>query len=242
MDIDYHRTSLINGVVGPIDMVERTLAVLICACITITGMLLLASWYREETFLKVSPSDVDGLAPGTSVEVEGTIVERFEPSGYRFTVLQLEDDLGARVKVFCAFVATDLVVGDEIRVRGIVSLYEGETEVVIDSPLHIKVLSTGPLRDLTSLGAILAEPWSFAEKEPLVPVEVSTWPVPDQDQGVMWCLVTEPDTVKGALVFVRFGSDEVPAELEPGTRMDLRVAVRYDPSAGFVYLEVLGTV
>lgn len=222
-------------------MVERILAVLICACITVTGMLVMASWYREETFLRVSPADVDGLAPGTSVEVEGTIVERFEPSGYRFTVLQLEDTKGSSVKVFCAFAASDLTVGDRIRVRGIVSLYEGETEVVVDSSQYITVLSEGPQRDLATLSAILAEPWAFTDAEPLISVEVSTWPVCDQDKGASWCLVTEPDSVRGPLTFARFEGDGSTAELEPGTRLDLRVAVRYDPSSGFVYLEVLGT-
>ena len=67
-------------------------------------------------------------------------------------------------------------------------------------------------------------------------------PVADLGGGHIWFVVEEPDGVGDVTAIARLPSGPAGADLKMRTALDLRVAVRYDPSMGLYYLEVLGTV
>ena len=223
-------------------MVDRTLAVIVCACLALAGTLALSAWYRDEPPLRVSLGDAVRLSPGTRVVVEGRLADRSDPTEPGFAILQLEDGSGGSLRAFLAFPEDTLLAGDVVRLTGVISLYDGNVELLVTLPEDLEVLSRGPDPDPghVPLRDLMEEPWVYEGAEPLVQVEVVTWPMEDLDGGSCWCLVSGVDGGDETLAFAQLDGGTVQQGMEPGALLDLRVAVRYDPSSGFVYLEVLG--
>jgi len=221
-------------------MVERIIIILVCACIAVTGLLILVVWEGDDPPIITTPGEVGHLAPGTTVQVEGWLVEVAVTKENTFSILHLEGETGESVRLFITFPVVNLVQGDRLRVIGKVSLYRGEVEVVVSSLDHIEVLSDGGRTLDGALSSLIETPWHFEGSEVPVQIEVATWPMEDLGGDTMWCIVTVPEGDGEVMAFAQLGPDISEGIFEPGTRLDLMVMVRYDPSTGFVYLEVLG--
>ncbi|MCK4971391.1 MAG: hypothetical protein KAS77_12715 [Thermoplasmata archaeon] len=221
-------------------MVERIVIILVCASIVVTGLLVLVAWDYDDPPVRATPGEVADLAPGTEVLVEGWLVDDAGNGENTFSILRLEGEDGETVRLFLTFPVTNLVQGDRLRVIGKVSLYRGEVEVVVSSPEDIEVLPDGARIHEGALGSLIERPWLFEGSEVTIQVEVATWPMEDLDGDTLWCIVSVPDGDGDVTAFAQLGPDISEGIFEPGARLDLRVMVRYDPSSGFVYLEVLG--
>ena len=217
-------------------MVERQVIVLVCACMAVVGTMFLAAWMDREEPSRVNIGSLDRVEVGTLVVLEGTLVDCQE-AGPRSTLLDLGDDDGRSVDVFCAFPCQGLSPGVRISVTGRVSLYEGDLELVVEDREDLRVLrrpSSPPL----DLGDLLREPWAYEGMEPRVSVVVLTGPVVDQNGEDRWCLVGDVG-IEGTAALVLLGSWYQGDPWDEGDELDLRVVVRYDARSGFVYLEVL---
>jgi len=221
-------------------MVERIVIIAVCACIVVAGLLALASWDDDGSPTMTTPGGVAELAPGTQVLLEGWLTDSSVKGESTFSVLHLEGEEGEAVRLFLTFPATNLVQGDRLRVIGEVSLYGGEIEVVVSSPEDIVVLADGARIHNGALSSLVERPWLFDGPEVTVQVEVATWPMEDLDGETLWCIVTGPEGDGDVTVFAQLSTGISESIFEPGEKLDLRVMVRYDPSSGFVYLEVLG--
>lgn len=221
-------------------MVERIIIILVCACITVIGLLILVAWDDDGSPIRTTPGEVANLAPGTQVLVEGWLADSAGSEENKFSILHLEGEDGEAVRLFLTFPVTNLVQGDRLRVFGKVSLYRGEVEVVVLSPEHIEVLPDGARIHEGALSSLVQRPWLFEGSEVMIQVQVATLPMEDLDGDTLWCIVTGPEIDSDVTAFAQLGPDISEGIFEPGTRLDLRVMVRYDPSSGFVYLEVLG--
>lgn len=221
-------------------MVERIIIILVCACIVVTGLLILVAWEDDDPLIRTTPGEVVHLAPGTQVLVEGWMADSAATEANTFSILHLEGENGDAVRLFLTFPVTDLVKGDRLRVIGKVSLYRGEIEVVVSSPDDIEVLPDGGRTHDGALSALVERPWHFEGTEVSVQVQVATWPMEDLDGDTLWCIVTGTDDDGDVTAFAQLGPEISEGIFEPGKRLDLMVMVRYDPSSGFVYLEVLG--
>jgi hypothetical protein len=221
-------------------MVERIIIILLCACVAVTGLLILVAWEDDDPAIKTTPGEVAQIAPGTRVMLEGWLVDGAVTGASSFAILHLEGENGDAVRLFITFPVTDLVPGDMLRVTGKVSLYRGEIEVVVSSPDDIEVLTDGVRTHDGTLRSLVERPWQFEGSEVSIRIDVATWPMEDLDGDTLWCIVTGPDDDDEVTAFAQLGPEISEGIFEPGTRLDLRVMVRYDPSSGFVYLEVLG--
>ena len=221
-------------------MVERTIIIMVCASIAVIGLLILVAWDDDGSLIMTTPGEVAQLAPGTHVLVEGWLADSAVSEENTFSILNLEGEDGRAVQLFLTFPVTNLVQGDRLRVIGQVSLYRGEVEVVVSSPEHIEVLADGAGVHKGALRSLVGRPWFFDGSEVTIQVEVATWPMEDLDGDTLWCIVTGPEGDDDVTAFAQLSPEISEGIFVPGTRLDLRVMVRYDPSSGFVYLEVLG--
>jgi hypothetical protein len=199
---------------------------------------MLMSWMGRETPLEVRPGEVADVEVGTLVTVAGVVTD-VRSLGGGYTSLSLEDGPGGEVEVFLAFDPGTIQVGDGLQVTGRVTVYHGEVEVMVEDDHDLRVLSRSRSPE-TSLARIVREPWLFEDSEPRVRVSVVTPPVADLNGEDLWCLLTDPEQPKGPCGLALLGPDIATGTWEAGVELDLRVAVRYDASSGFVYLEVLG--
>jgi hypothetical protein len=219
-------------------MVERHIVLLVCACIAVVGTLALAAWLERETPRTVAIGDLDDVPVGTLVTLEGT-VEGMPVSGPKVSVVRLADATGDSISLFLGFSPDDLSTGTRVRATGRVAVYQGRLEVMVEDEGDLLVLSR-PRSPEMDLGGIVGEPWGFDGLEPLVEVVVLTAPIPDLNGEDWWCLVGEPSSGEGGGVLALIGPNVDAGVMEVGKEVDLRVAVRYDASSGFVFLEVLG--
>ncbi|UCC92555.1 MAG: hypothetical protein JSW25_07775 [Thermoplasmata archaeon] len=217
-------------------MVERHLVVLLCACIAIVGTLALAAWLERETSVTADLGDLEDIPLGTLVTVEGTIDE-VPLAGPNVSVLVLRDAVGNMISVFMGFDVGELSPGSRLRATGRLAVYQGNLEVVVEVREDLEVLSR-PRSPEVELNDLMRAPWGFEGMEPIVRVRVLASPMADSNGEDWWCLVGDPSTKDGDAVLLLISSDTVMDAVQTEDQLDLRVAVRYDPSSGFVFLEV----
>jgi hypothetical protein len=218
-------------------MVERHLVAMLCACIAIAGTFALAAWLDRESPMEVDIGEMDGIPVGTLVIVEGTVTG-FPVNGPEATVVTIEDATGNTTSLFLGFGLDELPKGARVSATGRVALYQGRTEVVVGDRADLTVLNV-PRSPEMDLEELVGEPWGFDGLEPTVRVAVLTHPVPDLNGEDWWCLVGDPSAPGSQGVLVMVGPSVETGGWRVGTEVDLRVAVRYDASSGFVFLEVL---
>lgn len=236
MAIDYHRADLKSPRrLGP-NMERRNPLVLGCIAIACGGMMVLASLEEAPEYLEVGPGEVDGLAPGTLVIVEGEVGPEGTMDNGAFGTLVLVGGTG-RAVVFLRFPPPRLAPGDRVRVAGEVDLYQGRMEVVVDAPSDLTVLEGG-VSPRVRLAELMSDPWSFRDLEPLVDAVVKEPPTPSPGSGERWCVVADPDGT-GSTAVAMLPPDADLGDWDSGAELELRVLVRYDPTRGLVYLEVL---
>jgi hypothetical protein len=222
-------------------MFERNLIILLCVCIAVLGTLGLVAWIGREVPVEATPGQVPNLDVGTLVIVEGYVAAPGPSGSGGVTIFHLDDGMGATVRVFVTSRITVLSVGDWVRVRGRVALYEGRVEVHVEGEddLSVLVRSRSPWAELHVL---VMEPWRFDGTEPRVHAVVAVAPMADLGGSTWWCLLSDPGDPDGPGVLARIDPNAPFVHWEVGAEVDLRVALRYDASRGFVYLEVLGQV
>jgi len=197
----------------------------------------LAAWVAWESPARVDIGDLDDVDVGRLVVVEGT-VEGTPVDAGDVSVVLLGDGTGRTVPLFLAFPSDAISPGTRLRVTGRVDIYKGVIELVVKDKQDVIVLSR-PRSPHVDLDDLLYEPWGFDGMEPVVRVTILTDPMADLNGEDWWCLVTGHATgdMRGALVL--FGPHLDVQDKKAGDELELRVAVRYDASSGFVYLEVL---
>jgi len=218
-------------------MVGRTVMVAACACLAIVGALGLASWLASEAPREAGPGDLDGIPVGSRVRMTG-VVEEVLVLGGDFCLLHLTGEDGNSSPVLLSFPAPVLHPGDRIRVTGRVAVYRGTPEVVVDRREDLDLLG-GPGGPKVDLDELMAGPWRFEGTEPEVPIVVSGPPVADDGGRGWWCLVMDAGGTGEAMAVLLMGEDLSPVPLGTGAELTVRVAVRYDPTTGLVYLEAL---
>ena len=221
----------------PISMVERRVLVAASVCLAVAGTLGLASWLSYEAPLDALPGDLEGIPEGTRVRMLGEVEEVLALGG-DFCLLRLTGDDGNGSPVMLSFPPPDVRPGDRVGVTGRVAMYRGSPEVVVDSrdDLHVLGRSANPR---VGLDELMGEPWRFEDVEPVVSIVVSTPPVADGDGDGWWCRAEDASGVSDRRGLLLLGSELSPAHLEVGDELTTRVAVRYDPTTGLVYLEAL---
>lgn len=217
-------------------MVERQLILVLSSCLAVAGTLALAAWCAWEPPARVGIGDVEGMEVGRLVTLEGTVVSS-PVSGGEVSVVVLGDDAGNEVPLFMTFPSDPVPVGSRMRATGRVAIHEGVTEVVVSEREDVRVLSR-PSSPQADLAELLEGPWAFDGMRPTVSVTLLLDPVADLNGEDWWSLVSGPHPVGGPSALVLFGPGLGVEDLTSGDELDLRVAVRYDPSSGFVYLEV----
>lgn len=220
-------------------MVEKHLILVVCACIALVGTLALAAWIHREEPVRVNICDLEDVEVGTLVTVEGTLeeVRHVDPAT---AILEVRDTKGSSVTVFCPFPCQGAMSGSRAVVTGRLTLYKGELEIVVEEREDLTV--TGGTRSPPVDVADLArEPWAYEGMEPRVSVVLLTGPVADHNGEDWWCLVGRPSS-EDVGVLALMGPGFNVGAWEQGDELDLRVTVRYDSSAGFVYLEVLAVL
>jgi hypothetical protein len=237
MVVDYHPADLKKEINRLRPMVERQIVVLICACMAVIGTFALAVWLDRETPHLVDIGDLDGVQVGTLVRVEGT-VDGTPVEGPYVSVVRLVDATGNATSLFMSFPFEAIPPGTRVSATGRVAVYQGKVEVVVEGPEDIVVLSR-PRSPVMDLDDLVGEPWGFDGLEPKVRVTLLTTPLQDLNGEDRWCLVGKPSSGNGQGVLVLIGPHVEVGTLKVGDEVDLRVAVRYDASSGFVYLEVL---
>ncbi len=218
-------------------MVERRLVLVLSSCLAVAGTLSLAAWCAWEPPDRVGIRELEGMEVGRLVTVEGT-VESTPVVGGEVSVVVLGDGRGSTVPLFMTFPSDAVPVGSRLRATGRVAIHEGVTEVVVSGREDLRILSlpSSPQVDLVEL---LEGPWAFDGMRPTVSVTLMLDPVADLNGEDWWSLVAGPRTADGPSALVLFGPGSMVEGLRTGDQLDMRVAVRYDPSSGFVYLEVL---
>lgn len=206
--------------------------------LAIAGILLLVSASNDEEALEVSPVEVHDLPEGTPVAVTGVVSQEGVRDLGGFSSLRLEDGRRGDLPVFMTFPPPGVDAGDLVRAVGTVAVYKGSIEVMVEDARDIEVLRRCPC-PRASLTDILEDPMAFDGREPIVHVLVLTSPAGDGTGSGWWFGVAAPSQPEGVRAIARSGAHLDPSTVEPGGELELRVDVRYDPSTGLVYLEVL---
>jgi hypothetical protein len=218
-------------------MVERQLILVLSSCLAVAGTLALAAWCAWEPPDRVDIRELEGMEVGRLVTVEGTVVST-PVTGGEVSVVVLGDGTGGTVPLFMTFPSDTVPVGSRLRATGRVAIHDGVTEVVVSGRDDLRILSrpSSPQVDLVEL---MEGPWAFDGMRPTVSVTLLVDPVADLNGEDWWSLVVGPEPVGGPSALVLFGPGTTVDGLRSGDQLDLRVAVRYDATSGFVYLEVL---
>jgi len=218
-------------------MRRNHLVVLVCMSLAVPSLLIIAAVVHQGHPLTVAPGEVDGIAPGTLVAVEGVIAE----GGIRVlegsAIVTLVGSDGRSARAFLAFDPGDLGEGDTVRVVGTVQLYKGLVEVLVGSEGDLTVVSREQ-RPMAALADLVGEPWRYASVEPRTCVTVARSPVPAGPEGGLWSVVRAFPTGLSVAVLIPEGMDA--GGWTVGERLELTVRVRHDIALGLVYLEVLG--
>ncbi len=220
-------------------MVEKQLILVVCACIALVGTMAMAAWIHREEPVRVTIDDLEDVEVGTLVTVEGTL-EEVRQVDTSSTILRVCDGSGRSVTVFCPFPCQGATSTSRAVVTGRLTLYKGELEIVVEEREDLTV--TGGTRSpRVGVEDLAREPWAFEGMEPQVGVVLLTGPVADHNGEDWWCLVGKPSSDHVGMLAL-MGPGTIVDAWEPGDELDLRVTVRYDASAGFVYLEVLAVL
>jgi hypothetical protein len=243
MCCDYHRTGFINPSDRPILMVDRVLAALLCACMTIAATLYLSATLEDEAPREATPGGVSALEVGTAVVVEGRLGEVETLGEGTLGRCILTGPGGDTVRLFLEFPPPPFDEGDLVRVLGEVAVYRGALEVVVDNVRDIELMERAK-HPRIPLAIIIHEPQLLEGVEPVVHVRVAWGPVPDARGEGHWYVVEDVEgavegTKSSCVAFVGPGLEGI--GLGCGMVVDLLAAVRYDPWTGVYYLEVLGT-
>ncbi|NIV79500.1 MAG: hypothetical protein GWN39_12335 [Thermoplasmata archaeon] len=207
-----------------------------CACIALVGTMALAAWIHREEPVEVTIGELEDVEVGTLVTVEGTLYE-VRHVDTASSILEVRDSKGRSVAVFCPFPFQGAMSGSRVVVTGRLTLYKGELEIVVED-LEDLMVTGGTRSPHVDVRDLAREPWAFEGMEPHVRVVLLTDPVADHNGEDRWCLVGEPSSDDVGML-VLLGLDVDGRAWKRGNELDLKVIVRYDASAGFVYLEVL---
>ncbi len=208
-----------------------------CVCLAVSGTLGLASWLAAEPPTDVRPGDLDSVPEGTLVRMVGEVEEVRAMAG-DFCLVDLRGRDGNASVVMLSFPAPDIRQGDRVRVTGRVAMYRGSPEVVVDRGEDLDLLERAE-DPRVGLDQLMGEPWRYEGSSPLVAVVVSASPVAGDDGRGWWCTVGDATRSSDHRALLLLEDGGRPAELGTGDELLVRVAVRYDPTTGLVYLEAL---
>ena len=224
-------------------MVDRVLAALLCACVTIVFTLYLSASLEDEAPREATPGGVLGLQVGTVVVVEGCIGDLEALGDGTLGRGTLTGPGGDTVRLFMGFPPPPFSEGDLVRVSGEVAVYRGAPEVVVGDVRDIELMERA-VHPRIPLAIIVREPHLFEGQEPIVQVRVVWGPVPDVQGDGRWFILEDGEgpaegPTSSCVAFV--GPELEGVELGGGTVVDLLTVVHYDPWTGVYYLEVIGT-
>ena len=220
-------------------MERKRLIALACLTVCIPSVVLIAALVLDREPVAVDPSGVAGLDIGSTVSVEGRVGDEGVRSLVGSATCRLVGPDGAWVRLFLRFDPVGVGAGDRIRAVGTVQLYQGASEVVVDRPAALEVLSRNP-HPPASLMDVAADPWSLAGLEPILSGTVTRAPVAMPSTGGWWAVIGDGGDDGAAIeLVVVLPEDSDLSVWMVGTSIDLVGRVHYDDGRGLFYVEAL---